>query len=229
MVKEAAVWSSQTSTVSDIPTPTATSIGRTHIMAGRTDIIAGRTHIRTHTKGPRKPLVGILEYPRRGSKLTPFAPAKTTQVRGLALRESRTHGGNYRFLLSGVVAIAIIFIGCRFLLAPSTAAAAYGVPAGVEPHSLWKVRPPALLVPAASFLLGVDNGKLRDALWLALLQWATLNGEPRKAGGGWTRFDLFVLPPVALMRPVTFFCFRSVTGLASITLPSADDRLPPLQ
>src|SRR5215471_1877020 len=25
-------------------------------------------------------------------------PAKTTQVRGLALRESRTHGGNYRFL-----------------------------------------------------------------------------------------------------------------------------------
>src|SRR5262249_42230836 len=27
----------------------------------------------------------------------PF-PAKTTQVRGLALRESRTHGGNYRFL-----------------------------------------------------------------------------------------------------------------------------------
>src|SRR5262249_47583803 len=27
------------------------------------------------------------------------------------------------------------FIGCRFLLAPSTAAAAYGVPAGAEPHS----------------------------------------------------------------------------------------------
>ena len=37
--------------------------------------------------------------------------------------------------LSGVIAVAIIFIGCRFLLAPSTAAAAYGVPAGVEPHS----------------------------------------------------------------------------------------------
>jgi len=30
------------------------------------------------------------------------------------------------FYLSGVIAIAIIFIGCRFLLAPSTAAAAYG-------------------------------------------------------------------------------------------------------
>ena len=28
------------------------------------------------------------------------------------------------FYLSGVIAIAIIFIGCRFLLAPSTAAAA---------------------------------------------------------------------------------------------------------
>lgn len=38
------------------------------------------------------------------------------------------------FYLSGVIAIAIIFIGCRFLLAPSTAAAAYGVPAGAEPH-----------------------------------------------------------------------------------------------
>jgi hypothetical protein len=37
--------------------------------------------------------------------------------------------------LSGVIAIGIIFIGCRFLLAPSTAAAAYGVPAGAEPHS----------------------------------------------------------------------------------------------
>src|SRR5262245_23769144 len=39
------------------------------------------------------------------------------------------------FYLSGVIAIAIIFIGCRFLLAPSTAAAAYGVPAGADPHS----------------------------------------------------------------------------------------------
>ena len=38
------------------------------------------------------------------------------------------------FYLSGVIAIAIIFIGCRFLLAPSTAAAGYGVPAGAEPH-----------------------------------------------------------------------------------------------
>src|SRR6516164_3108781 len=39
------------------------------------------------------------------------------------------------FYLSGVIAAGIIFIGCRFLLAPSTAAAAYGVPAGVEPYS----------------------------------------------------------------------------------------------
>jgi len=38
------------------------------------------------------------------------------------------------FYLSGVIAFAIIFIGCRFLLAPSTAAAAYGVPVGAEPH-----------------------------------------------------------------------------------------------
>ena len=38
------------------------------------------------------------------------------------------------FYLSGVIAIGIIFIGCRFLLAPSTAAAGYGVPAGAEPH-----------------------------------------------------------------------------------------------
>jgi hypothetical protein len=39
------------------------------------------------------------------------------------------------FYLSGVIAVGIIFIGCRFLLAPATAAAAYGVPAGAEPHS----------------------------------------------------------------------------------------------
>jgi len=39
------------------------------------------------------------------------------------------------FYLSGVIAAAIIFIGCRFLLAPSIAAVAYGVPAATEPHS----------------------------------------------------------------------------------------------
>jgi hypothetical protein len=39
------------------------------------------------------------------------------------------------FYLSGVIAAGIIFIGCRFLLAPSTAATAYGVPTGAEPHS----------------------------------------------------------------------------------------------
>src|SRR5262249_15492749 len=43
-----------------------------------------------------------------------------------------THIG---FYLSGVIAAGIIFIGCRFLLAPSTAAAAYGVSAGAEPPS----------------------------------------------------------------------------------------------
>jgi Domain of unknown function (DUF4267) len=39
------------------------------------------------------------------------------------------------FYLSGVIAAGIIFIGCRFLLAPSTAAVAYGVPASNEPRS----------------------------------------------------------------------------------------------
>ncbi|MBV8472835.1 MAG: DUF4267 domain-containing protein [Hyphomicrobiales bacterium] len=39
------------------------------------------------------------------------------------------------FYLSGVIAVAIILIGCRFLLAPATAAAGYGAPAGAEPHS----------------------------------------------------------------------------------------------
>ena len=42
---------------------------------------------------------------------------------------------NIGFYLSGVIAAGIIFIGCRFLLAPSTAAVAYGVPASTEPHS----------------------------------------------------------------------------------------------
>lgn len=41
---------------------------------------------------------------------------------------------NIGFYLSGLIAAGIIFIGFRFLLAPSTAAAAYGVPAGAEPH-----------------------------------------------------------------------------------------------
>jgi len=39
------------------------------------------------------------------------------------------------FYLSGVIAAGIIFIGCRFLWAPSLAAAGYGVPAGTEPRS----------------------------------------------------------------------------------------------
>src|SRR5262249_33240054 len=39
------------------------------------------------------------------------------------------------FVLSAVIAVGIIFIGGRFLAAPSLAAAAYGVPAGTEPHS----------------------------------------------------------------------------------------------
>jgi Domain of unknown function (DUF4267) len=42
---------------------------------------------------------------------------------------------NIGFYLSGVIAAGIIFIGCRFLLAPSTVAVAYGVPASTEPHS----------------------------------------------------------------------------------------------
>src|SRR5215468_10085698 len=39
------------------------------------------------------------------------------------------------FYLSAVIAAAIIFIGGRFLWAPSLAAAGYGVPAGTEPRS----------------------------------------------------------------------------------------------
>lgn len=39
------------------------------------------------------------------------------------------------FYLSAVIAAGIIFIGGRFLVAPSLAAAGYGVPAGTEPHS----------------------------------------------------------------------------------------------
>ena len=42
---------------------------------------------------------------------------------------------NIGFYLSGVIAVGIVFIGCRFLLEPSSAATAYGVPAGAEPHS----------------------------------------------------------------------------------------------
>src|SRR5262249_3822553 len=44
-------------------------------------------------------------------------------------------GTSIGFYLSVVIAAGIIFIGGRFLLAPSSAATAYGVPAGAEPHS----------------------------------------------------------------------------------------------
>src|SRR5215831_15590821 len=49
--------------------------------------------------------------------------------------EARQMMTSIGFYLSGVIAAGIIFIGGRFLLAPSAAAAAYGVPAGAEPHS----------------------------------------------------------------------------------------------
>ena len=39
------------------------------------------------------------------------------------------------FYLSGVIAAAIIFIGCRFLLAPAAAATAYGVQAETGPRA----------------------------------------------------------------------------------------------
>jgi Domain of unknown function (DUF4267) len=42
---------------------------------------------------------------------------------------------NIGLFLSAVIAVGIIFIGGRFLAAPSLAAAAYGVPAGTEPYS----------------------------------------------------------------------------------------------
>jgi uncharacterized protein DUF4267 len=42
---------------------------------------------------------------------------------------------NIGLYLFGVLAVGIVFIGCRFLLTPSSAATAYGVPAGAEPHS----------------------------------------------------------------------------------------------
>jgi hypothetical protein len=42
---------------------------------------------------------------------------------------------NIGFVLSALIAVGIIFIGGRFLAAPSLAATAYGVPAGTEPHS----------------------------------------------------------------------------------------------
>lgn len=39
------------------------------------------------------------------------------------------------FYLSGVIAVAIILIGSRYLLVPSLAAEGYGVPASTEPNS----------------------------------------------------------------------------------------------
>jgi hypothetical protein len=42
---------------------------------------------------------------------------------------------NIGLVLCAVIAVRIIFIGGRFLAAPSLAATGYGVPAGTDPHS----------------------------------------------------------------------------------------------
>jgi Domain of unknown function (DUF4267) len=42
---------------------------------------------------------------------------------------------NIGLVLFAVIAVRIIFIGGRFLAAPSLAATGYGVPAGTDPHS----------------------------------------------------------------------------------------------
>ena len=52
-----------------------------------------------------------------------------------ALTGRRYMATNVGFVLSAVIAVGIIFIGGRFLAAPSLAATGYGVPAGTEPHS----------------------------------------------------------------------------------------------
>ena len=49
--------------------------------------------------------------------------------------EEKSHGDKHRFLSVRYDRGWIILIGGRFLLAPSAAAAGYGVPAGTEPHS----------------------------------------------------------------------------------------------
>jgi Domain of unknown function (DUF4267) len=72
------------------------------------------------------------------------------------------------YVLSGLIAVAIVLIGARFLLAPATAASGYGVDA--SPSSLSAVRP----------WLAVKG--LRDivsGLFLALLM---ANGSPRLLG-----------------------------------------------
>src|SRR5262249_61124323 len=62
----------------------------------------------------------------------PFCAAPMpNQKRSLSI--AKTLAATIGFYLSGVIAIGIIFICCRFLLAPSTAAAAFGGPAGGVP------------------------------------------------------------------------------------------------
>jgi hypothetical protein len=58
------------------------------------------------------------------------------------------------FIASGVISIAIILIGARFLLAPKTAAAGYGVPA----------EPQGVQVPAGSTYPWLYVKGLRDVV-----------------------------------------------------------------
>ena len=50
-------------------------------------------------------------------------------------RTAQRHGDKLWFLSVTVIAAGIIFIGGRFLAAPSLAATGHGVPAGTESHS----------------------------------------------------------------------------------------------
>lgn len=76
---------------------------------------------------------------------------------------------NIGFVLSALIAVGIIFIGGRFLAAPSLAATAYGVPAGTEPHSR------AYL--SAKGIRDIASGLFAHCLWFRTPAWLVYAGR----------------------------------------------------
>ena len=88
--------------------------------------------------------------------------------------------------LSSVIAAGIIFIGGRFLLAPSLAATGYGVPAGTEPH--WR---------AYLFAKGIRD--IASGLFIAML---IAYGSAHALG--WLMLIATTVPTLHVGRRLTF-------------------------
>ena len=73
---------------------------------------------------------------------------------------------NIGFVLSALIALGIIYIGGRFLAAPSLAATGYGVPAGTEPHSRAYLSAKGIRDIASGLIAAMLSLRVRTRPWL---------------------------------------------------------------